>query len=242
MVNFNWKCPYCNHDSTVLSSNYYEGEDTLTIDNAIGTLFIKYEFIVCPNRECKKVSLCFSLEDVGQFISGKVVRPHSFNRKWTLLPESIAKTLPDYIPKPIIDDYNEACLIKDLSPKASATLSRRCLQTMIRDFWGVKGKKNLYEEIEAVKDKVNPQTWKAIGAVRNLGNIGAHMEEDINLIVNIDPNEANILIKLIETLIEDWYIDRYEREVRLAKIIDVNKKKEQVKRGGIDGNTKKRLT
>jgi hypothetical protein len=231
MVNFNWRCPYCNHDSTILDSNYYEGEDTLTIKNAMGTLFMEYKFIVCPNRECKKVSLYFSLENVEEVISGKVYRPSSFSKKWTLLPESKARTLPDYIPKPIIDDYNEACLIKDLSPKASATLSRRCLQTMIRDFWGVKGKRNLYEEIEVIKDKVNPQTWEAIDAVRNLGNIGAHMEEDINLIIDIDPDEADVLIELIETLIEDWYIDRYEREVRLAKIIDIDKRKKQTKKG-----------
>ncbi|MEI8253036.1 MAG: hypothetical protein WCG25_04765 [bacterium] len=47
---------------------------------------------------------------------------------WQLLPVSEAKVLPDYIPDPIKQDYYEACRIRDLSPKASATLSRRCLQ------------------------------------------------------------------------------------------------------------------
>jgi hypothetical protein len=45
--------------------------------------------------------------------------------------------LPDYIPEQIKDDYYEACSILNLSPKASATLARRCLQGMIRDFWGI---------------------------------------------------------------------------------------------------------
>ena len=36
------------------------------------------------------------------------------------------------IPIPqLMDDYEEACAIVNLSPKASATLSRRCLQGMI---------------------------------------------------------------------------------------------------------------
>jgi len=230
MVNFNWRCPFCNHDSTILDSNYYEGDDALTIKNAMGTLFMKYEFIVCPNKNCNKVSLYFSIDNKGEILSGRMSKDRGFSRKWTLLPESKAKTLPDYIPKPITDDYNEACLIKDLSSKASATLSRRCLQTMIRDFWGVKGKRNLKQEIEAIRDSVNPQTWKAIDAIKNLGNIGAHMEEDINLIIDIDPDEADVLIELIETLIEDWYIDRYEREVRVAKIIDIDKRKKQAKK------------
>ena len=31
--------------------------------------------------------------------------------------------------------------------------------------------------------------WQAIDAVRSIGNIGAHMEKDINLIVDVDPEE-----------------------------------------------------
>ena len=57
-------------------------------------------------------------------------------KRWRLIPESDAKVFPDYIPQQIREDYVEASKIKELSPKASATLSRRCLQGMIRDFWG----------------------------------------------------------------------------------------------------------
>jgi hypothetical protein len=41
---------------------------------------------------------------------------------------------------------------------------------------------------------------EAIDIVRNIGNIGAHMEADINVIVDVDPDEAQTLIELIETL------------------------------------------
>jgi hypothetical protein len=37
-------------------------------------------------------------------------------RTWNLLPESKARSLPDYIPAAIIEDYREACLIASLSP------------------------------------------------------------------------------------------------------------------------------
>ena len=66
----------------------------------------------------------------------------------------------------------------------------------------------LIDEIEAIEDKVDPLTWKAIDAVRSVGNIGAHMEKDINVIVDVDPDEAAQLISLIEILIKDWYITR----------------------------------
>jgi hypothetical protein len=89
---------------------------------------------------------------------------------------------------------------------------------MIRDFWSI-SKARLIDEITALEDKVDPLTWSAIDAVRKIGNIGAHMGKDINLIVDVDPDEADLLIGLIETLIHDWYIVRHEREARLKKLV-----------------------
>ncbi|MDI2112227.1 DUF4145 domain-containing protein [Commensalibacter nepenthis] len=107
-------------------------------------------------------------------------------QQWSLLPDGLAKTFPDYIPKVILDDYKEACLIKDKSPKASATLSGRCLQGMIRDFWKVEAP-NLYQEINQIKDKIDSDLYDAIDVSRQIGNIGAHMEKDINVIIDVDP-------------------------------------------------------
>ena len=38
----------------------------------------------------------------------------------------------------IVEDYKEACLVLSDSPKASAALSRRCLQNLLRGAAGVK--------------------------------------------------------------------------------------------------------
>ena len=62
--------------------------------------------------------------------------------------------------------------------------------------------------------------------MRRLGNIGAHMEKDINLIVDIDPCEAQKLIKLIEHLLEQWYINRHEQELLYSDIIEIDKTKQ----------------
>lgn len=150
------------------------------------------------------------------------------NNEWQLIPSSNAKVFPDYVPEPVLEDYKEACLIRDLSPKASATLSRRCLQGIIRDFWGI-SKSRLIDEIEAIKDKVDPLTWAAIDAVRQIGNIGAHMEKDINVIIDVDPQEAGLLIGLIESLINDWYVLRRHREEQLRAIVGLSDEKKQLK-------------
>ena len=143
---------------------------------------------------------------------------------WQLIPPSTAKSFPDYIPKAILGDYNEACLIKDLSPKASATLARRCLRGVIRDFWGVKGA-NLKDEIEQIKDKMDPTTWQAIDAVRSVGNIGAHMEEGVNFIIDVEPKEAELQIGLIEILLKDWYIAREQKKSHLEAVVKLAEKR-----------------
>jgi hypothetical protein len=137
---------------------------------------------------------------------------------WRLLPAAAMKPIPEYVPEAIRNDYAEACLIGAASPKASATLARRCLQGMIRDFWNAKPGR-LFDEIESIKVSVDAQTWAAIDAVRQIGNIGAHMEKDINVIVDVDPEEADLLIGLIETLIEEWYVGRHDRQERMTKVI-----------------------
>lgn len=108
-------------------------------------------------------------------------------------------------------------MISDLSPKASATLSRRCLQGMIRDFHKIT-RPTLNQEINELKGNIEQDLWEAIDAVRKVGNIGAHMEADINVIVDVDPEEAQILIGLIEQLFQDWYVARHKRGLSLASV------------------------
>ncbi|MBT3548225.1 MAG: DUF4145 domain-containing protein [Flavobacterium sp.] len=225
---FKWTCPYCNHDTTINNDNFKENTSRLQIDNKDGFRELNIEWIVCPNEECNKHALSAFLFELNWIPN--IWEKGEFIRHWNLIPQSEARVFPDYVPLPIRHDYEEACSIKDLSPKASATLSRRCLQGMIRDFYGVK-EKNLYLEIDAIKDKVDPLTWKSIDATRKIGNIGAHMEKDINLIVDVDPKEAALLINLIEVLIKDWYIHRHERELMLKSVIEVADVKAEIKKG-----------
>lgn len=218
MSDFNWICPHCEHAVTISDGRYSSDSHVLRIENAVGRRTLLSKFIVCPNPKCEKFTLTASL-----YVSTS--EPHSGREKlskkvesWDLVPSSSAKTFPSYIPQVILDDYKESCLIRQLSPKASATLSRRCLQGIIRDFWQVKPGR-LVDEIEAIKDKVDSMTWGAITAVRQLGNIGAHMEKDINVIVDVDPDEAEHLIGLVETLLREWYVAREERRVRMEAVM-----------------------
>lgn len=192
-------------------------------------LVIETNIIICRNSNCGQESIsCELLEILNVPTPLGHPQPRRKLLNWQLKPNSSAKQYPDYIPQPILNDYNEACLIRDLSPKASATLSRRCLQGMIRDYWG-ESKNTLNEEIKAIKDQIDPIAWQAIDAVRKIGNIGAHMEKDIDLIIDVEPNEAQMLIGLIEMLLKEWYVARYERQKQLEDLIGLDAIKSEQK-------------
>jgi hypothetical protein len=214
---FDWTCPFCGRDATLTNQSTHNHTTFLSIENADGARSFSSFFIVCPNPKCKKFSLSAGLFESEKDYNGTWQQRKRLQR-WELIPASKAKTLPKYIPEPVRDDYGEACLILSLSPKAAATLARRCLQGMIRDFWQVKAGR-LKDEIDALKEKIDPLTWDAIEAVRNVGNIGAHMEKDINVIVDVEPHEAALLIQLIESLIRDWYIAREDKQQHLKSLV-----------------------
>jgi hypothetical protein len=99
---------------------------------------------------------------------------------------------------------------------------------MIRDFWQIR-KRNLKLEIEALKGKLDPTLWRAVDAIRSIGNIGAHMEKNVDLIVDVDPDEAHQLIRLIELLIREWYIRKHERESAVDAVVKTAELKKQAR-------------
>ncbi len=210
-------CPFCNNVFAIDSNSYQTQRINFDLlgNKAYSKDGFDYQLHLykCPN--CGEFT--FYAEGVGTKVVNDFIK---------IRPTSDAKNFPAYIPKAIREDYEEACAIINLSPKSSATLARRCLQGMIHDFWGIH-EKTLNAEISALQPHVSASLWKVLDSIRKIGNIGAHMENDINLIVEIDPDEAQKLIKLIEYLIKEWYIERHEQEQLFDDIIGIAKDKEE---------------
>ncbi|RJS04853.1 DUF4145 domain-containing protein [Xanthomonas sp. CFBP 7698] len=227
-------CPWCNVAS-VISGNRTVDSSRFFDNNKHGPMRVTVGSTTCLNDACREFSLHVFLDKI---LAGGPGRSESFKDfdDWQLRPSSAAKPMPDYIPAVIIEDYQEACAIAHLSPKASATLSRRCLQGIIRDYWGI-SLRTLNAEISALEDKIDFSTYQAIDAVRKIGNIGAHMERDINVVVDVDPEEATLLISMIEMVIKDWYISRNDREQRTKKLLELAAKKEAARKPVSSGSS-----
>lgn len=116
---------------------------------------------------------------------------------------------PPEVPLHICEDYSEACKVLPDSPKASAALSRRCLQNLLRDAAKVKPG-NLADEIqEAINSKQLPShIVHVIDAVRQIGNFAAHPMKSNNTgeILPVEPQEAEWNLDVLESLFDFYYV------------------------------------
>lgn len=147
-------------------------------------------------------------------------------------PKAVARKPlpPGIIPPDIEEDYKEACLVLADSPKASAALSRRCLQTILRTFAGVKPQ-DLSKEIDEVLASKQLPSYLAsdVDAVRNYGNFAAHPIKSTSTgeIVGVEPGEAEWQLDVLEGLFDFYFVGPAEakkkREALNAKLADAGK-------------------
>ncbi|QEX16837.1 hypothetical protein FRZ44_21320 [Hypericibacter terrae] len=221
------QCPYCGHFTAHRGTNVHF-DNVSCFESRHGTTRLIITQHLCSNPACQELSL-----SADWWTADNTVNPEKLTAvlgHWSLRPSSRARPQPEYIPLALRQDYEEACKIAALSPKAAATLARRCLQGMIRDFHGIE-KRRLVDAIEALHGVVAPEVWAAIDAVRKIGNIGAHMESDINLVIDVDEDEANLLIELVEQLFAEWYVSRHQRAQRMKAITEAAAVKETARQG-----------
>lgn len=220
-----FKCPFCgqvmsvNNDTQII----HRVDSATYIQGVYGHYVTALEFheFRCPHDDCRKRTIV------------AVGVPELEYDGWNemIWPKFKGNFLPDFVPDSIRQDYEEACSIQNLSPKASAALSRRCLQGMIRDFWSIKDKKTLHQEIIALSGKVDQALIDALLSMKSIGNIGAHPETDVNLIVDIDTGEAKSLIQFLEVLVEDWYVARDRRTKVIQKVTETADQKKSAREG-----------
>ena len=118
-----------------------------------------------------------------------------------------ARPIPHEVPVHIRADYEEAALVLNLSPKASAALSRRCLQAVLREEAGA-NQKNLVAQIEAVIPKLPHYIADSIDAVRNIGNFAAHptKSEISGELIDVEAGESEWNLDVLDLLFDFYYV------------------------------------
>jgi hypothetical protein len=208
------KCPHC------LDSFFEKWIDqTQYLEGSEGTHVI--QFCQCPS--CRKFTIRLNekiLERNMWKSSGNYVE---------LYPKTISRDfLSPLVPDEFANDYREACLVLKDSPKASAALSRRCLQHILREKAGIK-KENLFNEIQAVIDSKELPSYLAenIDEIRKIGKYAAHPKKSklTGEIVDVEPHEAEWNLDVLEGLFDFYFVQaesaKKKRELLKKKIDDV---------------------
>lgn len=162
-----------------------------------------YRSALCPGTNCGEVTIEINQRN-GQGLRGEwhQVYPVGANRG----------PVSSEVPKNIARDYIEACNVLPISSKASAALSRRCLQNVLRD--AAYKARDLASEIDLLLNEPDPKKAlpqklrETVDAIRNFGNFSAHPIDDKTTlqVIDVEPEEAEWCLEVVEELFDHFYV------------------------------------
>jgi len=193
------KCPHCR-----VSFHDDPKETAIGVDADGGWILVRR---LCP--ACKRMVLTLrhgpavAIQGGGFILSGPIkeslVRPKAAMRP----------ACPAEVPRDLAGDYNEACMVISDSSKASAALSRRCLQHLLREAAKVTPGDLASEIQQAIDSRTLPSHLvDSIDAIRNIGNFAAHptKSKQSGEIVPVEPGEAEWNLDVLEALFDFYFV------------------------------------
>lgn len=220
------KCPHCGVEVHEDFAHTFLGRQTPGRQGLCGEeqgvpMFWRADHMACP--ACRRAIIRLAKLTAGR---------ETLEEQGSTLayPRSAARSkAPQEVPPHLAEDYNEAAIVLDDSAKASAALSRRCLQSLLRDQGYVQH--DLAKQIDAVlAANTLPSGLAAnLDAIRNIGNFAAHPQKDTNsgAIVPVEPHEAEWNLEVLEDMFEHYHVqparDASRRAALNAKLQQVGK-------------------
>lgn len=216
------KCPHCNVEINPNFRELYLGNDV----DSHWSLFT----MTCPNMKCKRLIVELGSGSARTDVRNIPVGTKVNNKRYVNPLSSNRPPVPPEVDQEFAVDYKEACLILSFSPKASAALSRRCLQSILREKAGVK-KGNLANEIQEIIDsnKLPSHLSESIDAIRNIGNFAAHPMKSTSTgeIVEVEFGESEWLLDVLEALFDYYFVQpailKAKRDALNKKLGDIGK-------------------
>lgn len=202
------KCPHCSiqiHPEFRISA--------INDSNPVGQegkshTYWNVDHMVCPS--CHKAILRLKKSIGSMSPSYSMIYPKSYLRK----------PAPIVVPEELQEDFNEAVAVLESSPKASAALSRRCLQGLLRQQGYTQH--DLAKAIDALleSNSLPKSLARNVDAVRNIGNFAAHPMKDKNsgAIVAVEPHEADWNLDVLEGLFDFYYVQPHLDDMKISAL------------------------
>lgn len=211
------ECPHCNKVISWNPKNLASFEIEEAIEDMVTVYYLRGE--KCPACEKPIIMLVICLEEITHDHSDEIIhekKEEIIYPKYRQVP-NIEPEVPETYGK----DFIEAYLVAQISPKASAALSRRILQKIIREEFNIK-KPDLAKEIdEFIKLPGVPTVIsQSIDAIRQLGNFAAHPIKSNNTgeIVDVETGEVEWLLEILELLFDFTFVQPKRLEERRQKL------------------------
>ena len=223
------ECPHC-----LKTIHVTERIQSILSLHSAGTALVAYaghdgrhhwwlEKIICPACDEFILTVVFSNDRVehirGQ--SRSSFPDAATEQKIPVRPRHTGRSpVPAEVPDEFKRDYQEACLVLADSSNASAALSRRCLQFILREKLGAQGK-DLYNEIDwTIKSGNLPSSIiELLDVPRKIGNRAAHPTlSDAGMIVDVEPWEAEWCLEVIEALYDHIFVIPARNRERLERL------------------------
>jgi len=210
-------CSKCGKSFSLFTVNKFTEGETYQRNQVYGLYYrtgsteenIVVEYFRCPDPDCLNVDI-------------RVTGDEKWNNKemW-FHPVSTYKSYP-HIDKDVEKYYIESCAVLQFSPRASAALSRACLETVMTKEYKLTG--NLSKQLNDFKIKVisgeiriDPLFVDATDGIRKGGNASLHDE----LKYEISNEEALQILNVLEMFLDEIYVNQPERKIKLEKVIKI---------------------
>jgi len=206
-------CPHCRHAATFDEppTNRMVGQRMERINTALSAHgdkeYVHVYSSVCPNCLKPIVVMTVREETTNKVLDRRLI-----------FPPNVVRAVPPEVPPHIGEDFAEAAAVISLSEKASAALSRRCLQSVLNEKIGKR--KDLSTQIDEAIKQLPTRIGENLDCIRQVGNYAAHPEkvESTGTIVDVEPEEANWTLDVLEELFDHYYVMPKKAEERRAKL------------------------
>ena len=182
--------------------------------------------VLCPG--CRRFILHLN-SGLADHKEGKFIGLYSRRSSGLIYPKGHGREpAPKEVPPAIAAEYEEACVVLPDSARASAALSRRCLQSVLRTAAGVKPG-DLATEIDQVLKTLPTHLAESIDAVRWIGNFAAHpiKSQHTGEIVDVELGEAEWNLDVLEGLFDFYFVQpailKKKRAALEKKLADAGK-------------------
>lgn len=134
---------------------------------------------------------------------------------------SVGRVLDQYVPLKYAQLFHESEEVNNISPRASAALSRYLLQMLLHEELHIQ-KRNLEDEIKELESRSNipANLITMLQVMRRVANFGAHPKKSTNSneIVEVETGESAVMLDLLEEVFDYIFVKPKQQELFLKGI------------------------